>query len=86
MDQEGFAEFIGALGIEEMSFEAIYLIFKMSPSSQTVDDVMTVCADKKSLQGAMDGLGCKSFADLPSKLRAKRASLQADFVAFGARN
>ena len=63
-----------ALGVQ-----AIYLIFKMSPSSQTVDDVMTVCADKKSLQGAMDGLGCKSFADLPSKLRAKRASLQADF-------
>ena len=79
MGQEGFGEFIGALGIEEMSFEAIYLIFKMSPSTTEVTDAMIVCDSKKSLQGAMDGLGCKSFGDLPAKLRARRALLQADF-------
>ena len=57
MTQEGFAGFIGELGIEEMSFEAIYLTFRLSPSTDVVDDVMTVCASKQSMQGALDGLG-----------------------------
>lgn len=58
MSQAGFAVFIQELGIEEMSFEAIYLTFRLSASSDAVDDVMTVCASKQSLQGGLDGLGC----------------------------
>lgn len=81
MTQEGFATLIGAIGIEEMSFEAIYLSFRLSPSEQTVEDVMTVCASKHSLQSAMDGLGCQSMGELPGKLRSKSAALQSDFGA-----
>jgi hypothetical protein len=62
MTQEGFSSFIGELGIEEMSFEAIYLIFKLAPNSQAVDDVMIVCAAKQSMQSAMDSLGCARLA------------------------
>jgi len=79
MTQEGFASFISELGIEEMSFEACYLTFKLAPDSQAVDDVMIVCAAKHALQSTMDSLGCRTMAELPARLRAKRASMQADY-------
>lgn len=79
ISQEGFATFISDIGIEDMSFEAIYLSFRLSTSDQAVEDVFTVCASKQRLQFALDGLGCRSFAELPAKLRAKRVSLQSEY-------
>jgi len=79
MGHEGFAALLSGLGIEEMTFEAVYLGYKLAPSQQTVDDVMTVCASKQALQNAMDSLGCRSLAELPAKLNAKRMQMQSDF-------
>jgi len=84
MKQEGFAHFCSTLGIEELSFDACYLIHLLCP---TVDDVMVVCSSKSMFQRAMDSLGCHSVTDLPSKLRLRRAALQrtygvSDFLPF----
>ena len=79
MGQEGFGALADALGIEHMSCEALYLVFALAPSREVVTDVFTVCESKAHLQGALDGLGCRSIAELPAKLRQKCAHMQADF-------
>jgi len=76
MSQEGFAKLCEALGLEEMSFESVYLMYTLSPE---VDDVMVVCPSKAAFQRGVECLGCKSVAEVAAKLRLKRAALQADF-------
>ena len=62
-----------------MSFEAFYLTFRLATNQQAVEDAMVVCDSKRAMQSALDGLGCRSVAELPAKLRSKCAAMQADF-------
>jgi hypothetical protein len=49
MSQGGFSELCGRIGVEEMSFEACYLMYLLVPD---VEDVMTVCSSQSALQGS----------------------------------
>ena len=53
-----------------MSFEAFYLTFRLATNQQAVEDAMVVCDSKRAMQSALDGLGCRSVAELPAKLRS----------------
>lgn len=76
MSQRGFSELCGRIGIEEMSFEACYLMYLLVPD---VEDVMTVCRSQSALQKAVEGLGCRLVSDCPQKLRSKKAAMVASF-------
>jgi len=73
MTQSGFSNLCGCLGIEEMSFEACYLMYSLCPA---IEDVMTVCSSKSAFQRAVDSFGGKSLLDLPAQLQTRRSSLQ----------
>jgi len=79
MTQEGFSALCKLMSIEEMSFEYIYLSFCLSGRRETVDDVMIVCGSQHLLQHAIDGLGCRTIGDVPTKLRQKCAALRVDY-------
>ena len=76
MSQRGFSELCGRIGVEEMSFEACYLMYLLVPD---VEDVMTVCRSQSALQKAVEGLGCRLVSDCPQKLRSKKAAMVASF-------
>lgn len=76
MSQGGFSELCGRIGVEEMSFEACYLMYLLVPD---VEDVMTVCRSQSALQKAVEGLGCRLVSDCPQKLRSKKAAMVASF-------
>ena len=54
MTQTGFSELCSRIAVEEMSFEACYLMYLLIPS---VEDVMTVCKSKADLQRTVEQLG-----------------------------
>jgi len=76
MSQGGFSELCGRIGVEEMSFEACYLMYLLVPD---VEDVMTVCSSQSALQKAVEGLGCRLLSDCPPKLRSKKAAMVGSF-------
>lgn len=76
MSQGGFSELCGRIGVEEMSFEACYLMYLLVPD---VEDVMTVCSSQSALQKAVEGLGCRLVSDCPLKLRSKKAAMVGSF-------
>ena len=76
MSQGGFSELCGRIGVEEMSFEACYLMYLLVPD---VEDVMTVCSSQSALQKAVEGLGCRLVSDCPPKLRSKKAAMVGSF-------
>ena len=76
MSQGGFSELCGRIGVEEMSFEACYLMYLLVPD---VEDVMTVCRSQSALQKTVEGLGCRLVSDCPQKLRSKKAAMVASF-------
>jgi len=72
ISQGGFSELCTRIELEEMSFEACYLMYLLIPS---VEDVMTVCKSKADLQHAVDRLGCRLVSEVPAKLRSKKSSM-----------
>ena len=76
MSQGGFSELCGRIGVEEMSFEACYLMYLLVPD---VEDVMTVCRSQSALQKTVEGLGCRLVSDCPQKLRSKKVAMVASF-------
>jgi len=78
MTQGGFAALCDKLQVEQMSFEAFYLIYTLSPE---ITDVMVVCSSKTAFQRGVDSLGCKTPAELPVKLKQKRIALQSEYSA-----
>jgi len=55
LSQTGFAALCDKLKVEQMSFEAVYLLFTLSPE---IEDVMVVCASKVAFQRGIECLGC----------------------------
>jgi hypothetical protein len=79
MTQEGFAALLQGIGIELMTFEAIYFQYRLAPTPDSVEDPHTVCSSKHALQSCLDGLGARKLEDVPEKLKRKKAALQSDY-------
>ena len=77
MTQQGFASLIEYLGVAEMSFEALFLTFRLAPNQQAVEDAMIVCTSKQSMQSALDSLGCACTTRVHARTRDARAGLRA---------
>jgi len=73
MTQEGFSEVCGRIQVEEMSFEACYLMYLLMPSTE---DAMVVCKSKADLQRGVEQLGCRLLSEVPAKLRSKKAAMR----------
>ena len=76
MTQEGFAALLQGIGIELMTFEAIYFQYRLAPTPDSVEDPHTVCSSKHALQSCLDGLGARKLEDVPEKLKRKKAELE----------
>ena len=55
MTQEGFAALCDRLDIEQMSFDACFLLHVLCPE---IRDVMVVCSTKAALDRGLGALGC----------------------------
>ena len=66
MSQAGFAALCDKIQVEQMSFEAVFLMFTLSPE---IDDVMVVCASKAAFQRGIECLGCVVLRMRPSFTR-----------------
>ena len=76
MGQAGFAAFCTHIGLEELSFEACYLMHLLTPK---IDDVMVVCPSEEGFRAVVERrLRCARPADVAAKLRAKRAEFISD--------
>ena len=76
MSQHGFAALCAAVSIEEMSFEQLFLMFQLGGCATTVENAMTVCPSKQTLQRTFEHLGCRTLGELPARLKAKCGRLQ----------
>lgn len=79
MTQEGFAALLSQIGVELMTFEAIYFQYKLYPTAEAIEDPLTVCKSKQALQSCLDSLGARKLEEVPEKLKRKKAALQADY-------
>ena len=64
MTQEGFSELLNAVGIELMTFDAIYLQYRLAPTTEAIDDPLIVCHSKQGLQSCFEFLGCRKMEEV----------------------
>lgn len=70
MTMTTFSELCARIEIEDMSFEACYLLYLLVPSPE---DIMTVCKSQTALQRAVEGLGC-ARQQLAATPRSRRSA------------
>ena len=81
MTQEGFASVLTAIGIELMTFEAVYFSYSLCPTTEVIEDPNIVCQSKQALQSCLDRLGARKLDDVPQQLASKKAQLTLDYNA-----